>query len=384
MSEDKIYSLIFEIIELKEFERARYYALHLEKPLWSFFIRWEGIPFFLRNLCKKTKNLINKYEIKAESILEFYSITKDPDYHYVLYVLTSNKLICEEDKTELIEIEDDKLTCSLVSYIIDNNRISNINFNEIISSEEFAYEITDYKLTKVDNIEFLSNGYIFENKYYLYNIFIPRIKLSPTDMKPAIFKIIDEEALNPDLYLRIDERLGVPATENIKQISLTYEKFRGIQFNFNKTILERAKSIIVHGNINTLDKLLMVIKKDHDSILDEEFWHVEIEELPNLENSKSDIAIVTFIHGKYYPKRQSFRHIDYIKNQYSIENYIEKYKDYSNSDIKIDYYTEKSNHYKIWCIEEVDIKEETWYKLAYLSLRPVYRELFNEILGYDK
>jgi hypothetical protein len=215
----------------------------------------------------------------------------------------------------------------------------------------------------------------------LYSIYISKEKLDFFDKKPAVFKIMEEEILNPDIYMRLDERIAVPHTDIISLETLNFEKFRGIQFNFSNTKLDKGKNIIVHGNIESFHKLLMVIKKDYDNTLDEEFWHIELEELPYLESTTIKRVTVTFIHGKYYPQRRFFRHIDYIKNQYPYDIYHEKYKDMTNTSIQIDHYTDKTNHYKIWCVEEADISEDTWFKLAYMSLKPVYRKLLNEMLG---
>ena len=83
----------------------------------------------------------------------------------------------------------------------------------------------------------------------------------------------------------------------------------------------------------------------------------------------------------YYPEQNIFTHIDYTKNQYSEELYLQKYSD-SNDGISIDQYTSKRDlHYKIWCIENGRFTRETWYKLMIISLSEEYQTLLNEILG---
>ncbi|QMV45240.1 hypothetical protein FPL14_28885 [Cohnella cholangitidis] len=184
-----------------------------------------------------------------------------------------------------------------------------------------------------------------------------------------------------DFYLRLDERLATPLAEaNIAQ-RLAFEKFRGPSFRFSNTKIEQIKNIIVHFDPSTYNKILMVIKKDYDSLHNEEFWHIEVEQLPYVDRSKQVKNIITtFIHGKYYPFRKTFRHIDFIKNQYPIDKYCDKQDDRSKEDVQIDYYTTKDCHYKIWCVENIDISEETWYKLVSISLPEQYRILFDEIL----
>lgn len=392
MVEQKVEDLVLEIMCLEVFEDARYYAYNLAKPLWHIFkSKWNSIPYFLRNICEKSKRLISNSEVTLGDILNYYA--KDECYWWVASVIKRikpqvslneieilDKLLSGKDISEYVDVEEEKLVCSLVCYALDSNPIINLNFSEVCKSEIFEYDITDYNLTNVDNVEFLSSGYIYDKKYYLYNRCIPKSKIDLFDKKPAIFKIIEEEILDPDIYLRLDDRLAVPYTNVISLDSLNFERFRGIHFKFSKTVLKDIKNIIVHQDIKSFDKLLMVIKKDYDKELKEEFWHVEIEELPNFKNIDRKKVTTTFIHAQYYPKTRCFSHLDFTQNQYNYEIYSKKYKDASNTEVQIDHYTDKKNHYKIWCAEGTNIREETWYKLVKISLDTVYRKLFDEIL----
>lgn len=265
---------------------------------------------------------------------------------------------------------------------MDTNIFNKLDFRLICPREKFVYEITDYKLTKVKGIEFCPEGFIFDNKYYLYNIYINRKKIEYFDRMPGVFKLLSDNIPldKADFYLRLDERLSVPLSEANISDRLLSEKFRGPQFNFNNTKLEKIKNIVVHGDIETFDKLLMVIKKDFDQDLNEEFWHIELEELPCMEDKLRDIVCVTFIHAKYYPNQKVFKHMDFIKNQYQYTDYCQKFHDMTDSEIRIDFYTTKECHYKIWCVENIDISEETWYKVASVSLGPIYKKLFDEIM----
>ena len=123
----------------------------------------------------------------------------------------------------------------------------------------------------------------------------------------------------------------------------------------------------------------MVIKQDIDQDTGENFWHVEIETLPYKEAS-AGCVITTFLHGMYYPSSDKFTHIDYTKNQYDNEVYLQKYSDSQNG-LPIDQYTENRKlHYKIWCIENGAFTKETWYKLMIVSLPEIYRKLLDEML----
>lgn len=50
------------------------------------------------------------------------------------------------------------------------------------------------------------------------------------------------------------------------------------------------------------------------------------ETLPYYENRMCPV-ITTFLHGMYYPQNEIFTHIDYTKNQYSADEYQQKYAD---------------------------------------------------------
>lgn len=282
-----------------------------------------------------------------------------------------------------IIIDENILSCAVVSFVLDTNKYNDWDFESIVSNERFTYSINDYKLTKVSGIDFRQNGFIYDDKYYLYNIFIDRKTIENYNKMLAIFRLINDnvDLSKADLYLRLDERLAFPLEEVTISQSFCFEKFRGFSFQYADTKLEKIKNIIVHYDPNTFNNLLMVIKKDFDKILNCEFWHVELETLPYIDiTSKVKNICATFIHGKYYPNQHVFKHVDYIKNQYPFEKYCLKQKDRSNENIQIDYYTTKNCHYKVWCIENIDISEENWYKLASISLPEQYRNLLDEIL----
>lgn len=395
--------LVEKIKSLSIYRNTSYYTYHLGLALWRHFsgTKWNGIPYYIKTICQETKRLIKESYLSQEDILYFIANSKDnPSYFFVAqsiliygvskklndferYAIVSGEVSLPND----IVIDEDILSCTVACFVIDGNRYKEWDFEVNVPNEQFAYSITDYKLTKVNDVDFRQSGFIYDNKYYLYNIFINRKPIEFCDKMPAVFQLISEniDLGSADLYLRLDECLAVPLVEADITHRLVFEKFRGSSFRFANTKLEQIKNIIVHYDPKTFNKLLMVIKKDYDSILNEEFWHIELEQLPYIDRSKqSKDVCTTFIHGKYYPVRQIFRHIDFIKNQYPFDKYGDKQDDRSNQDIQIDYYTTKECHYKIWCVENIDISEEIWYKLASVSLSEQYRKLFNEILEMVK
>lgn len=392
--------LILAILSSEKYHSISYYTYHLPFPLHRHFAgtKWNGVQNYLRPLVDETNRLIQASGISQEKIIQYLANDiSNPSYLFVAQaILVYSIPIKLDDKQrfaiatkqaslpEGIHVDDEILACTLTCYVLDGNRYSQWDFNTVVSEEYFNYHTNDYYLSKVENVDFKQNGFICDNKYYQYSIFIDRLPLNAGEPIPAVFKIIqdDVDIIEADFLFRLDERLAIDVDKaDITHYELS-EKFYGPSFLFSETRLERAKSITIHYDPQTYYKLLMVIKRDYDKILDEEFWHIEVEQLPSITTKKKDkFVLTTFVHGKYYPRRRAFRHIDFTKNQYNMETYIQKHNGCSSSDISIDFYTEtKNQHYKIWCIENTDMAEELWYKLILVTLPPRYRYLFNEIL----
>lgn len=282
--------------------------------------------------------------------------------------------------TPFVDVVDmDVIALIVVSFVFDNLYPRKVDIGEIVGKEEFAYPTNQYKLTKVNGAFFKKDGLIFDGKGYFYNYFTNKTMLDPYDRMVGFAKIISEEIGDFDILYRLDERLAMPADEYYDYTGVPFAKFRGPQFNFDRRNLEGKKTIVVHIDEDTMDKLLMVVKQGIDQNTGEEFWHIEIETLP-YRNSTDGNVITTFLHGMYYPHKDMFTHIDYTKNQYSGDVYSQKYADSQNG-MTIDQYTETRDlHYKIWCIENGEFTRDTWYKLMIISLSEQYQKLLNEIL----
>lgn len=397
--------LIEQIKKLESYKEASFYCIHLPRPLYRVFLEstFGCIPFYIHKLSNEVKYYIDISNLSQYDIFSYISNPKKgTSYFLVAQNILRNTLPKSFTYTEIyniasgekafpkdIIINKEVLAYALTCFIIDKFSYKNFNINSLVLDEKFIYTTNDYKLTKIeDHIVFKQNGFIYKDKYYLYSIFIDKSPLNQTDFIPSIFKIILDniDIDNMDFYLRLDERLAIPLEYADIGSYMFFEKWRGCIFDFSNTKLEKLKNLIIHWDVDSYDKLLMVIKKDYDNNIDEEFWHIELETLP-FKDSKDKYCknvTTTFIHGKYYPIRKVFRHIDFIKNQYPFEKYLKKYNDNSTGDIKIDFYTTKECHYKIWCIENVDIKEDIWYQLVSVSLKNPYLKLFNEILETTK
>lgn len=276
------------------------------------------------------------------------------------------------------KVDMDVFTLIVASFIIDSICTHRLDISEIINGEVFAYATNQYKLTKVNGAIFKKDGLIFDHKGYYYNVFTNKQLLSSMDSIPGFIKIIQEETTNFDFLYRLDERLSMPEEEYFDYTGVPFGKFYGPQFRFECGALCNPKTIIVHMDDITQDKLLMVVKKSVDKD-GREFWHIEIETLPHKDSAVNNV-ITTFLHGMYYPDRNVFTHIDYTKNQYGGKEYLEKYTENQNG-LPIDQYTLcRDLHYKIWCIENGEFSIDTWYKLMIVSLPDHYQTLLNEML----
>lgn len=389
--------LILQIIECQTFRDTSYLTMNLRNLylLWS--EKFEEIPSFLKSITEEVKLLINKNKMSQKDVF-MYLATEKIGVRYFYCCIKILMYYCAEELDEYqiiaiinkreslpknFKIDENILACAVSAFVLDNYSDSDLDLNEILDYEIFEYEINDYKLTKLKKVEFNKDGFLINERFYIYNHFIERSPLTIRDEIPGVFKSISEffDIEKADFYLRLDERLHLPI-EEYKIFSKTdFYKVRGVNFKFSNTKLDGSKNIIFHKNLITDNSLLMVIKIDYDEV-HEDFWHVEIETLPNHQKlaKKKSYVITTFIHAIYYPKKNVFQHIDFTKNQYTFEEYSKKYKCDSNGEIKIDHYTKKENHYKIWCLENTDISIEVWCKLVKESIDDNFWNLFDEII----
>jgi hypothetical protein len=231
----------------------------------------------------------------------------------------------------------------------------------------------------VNESEFLRQGFIFKNKYYLYNLFLDTTIGGPSDNLPYTIRIIKDEIKDKNLFMRCDEKLAVPKSEMISTATMDFQKFRGISVDI--AYIEKLvykKEIVVHFDPDTLNKVVMIIKSDFDKD-GCKFYHFGVEELWNPILIKDNFVITNYIHAQYYPEEKGFNHIDFSVNQYSKEVFEEKYQDaVLDTNISIDQYGDE--HYKVWCVESQKIEIGTWSKLVCATLDEPFRPLFVEML----
>ena len=380
---EEIEQFLIEATETEEYKSVEYLAFSIYRPMLDYFTSLRNkenkfiTPLFLVPLVNRVGELFCAKGISGDNILNY--MEKNDSHGWVMYYDTA--FIRKPGVTETIQVDAEFLFLIITGFILDTFGKKHIDINEMVEGEQFAYETNQYRLTAVPGVVFKTDSFIFDGKAYVYNILTNKSKIEFFDTMPGFAKIITEDVGTGDILLRLDERLAVPAEQIISYSTINFEKFRGPQFHFADTDLAKAKTIIVHIDPKTCDKLLMVIKKDYDAVQKKSFLHVEIETLPYCHAGMNNFpCITTFLHGMYYPEDDVFTHIDYTKNQYIYADYEKKYAD-ADPDVPVDFYAEKKLHYKIWCIENGRYSRETWYKLMVASLHEKYHSLLDEILA---
>lgn len=380
---EKIDNFLLRIIESDEFKKVAYLCFSMRIQLLRFLTGKGRIDncLFLYPLIESIDIKFKESELDVEVLLE-YLVDADKNGWIFHWVMVHSYESCKDGNLRDIKIESKDFYAYIAGYILDYFNPYTIDIRKIINEEIFAYDTNDYKLSKINGAIFEKDGLLFDGKFYLYNIFTDVRMLGPADRMPAFAKIITDEVIDGDILYRLDERLALPENEALRYTPDIAEKFYGPQFNFTNSPLQNQRTIIVHIDPETMNKLLLVVKKREDDA-DEEFWNVEIETIPYIDITKykAKYVITTFLHGIYYPNKDIFTHIDYIKNNYDLNIYLEKYADCKDG-MPIDTYTHtKEEHYKIWCIENGHYNREVWYKLMTVSLSEKYQVLLDEIIN---
>ena len=339
------------------------------------------IPKYLENLIGIVIDKFNESGISTVDMLQ-YMLDNDINNWIHYYAYTFIIPVAKGEENKAVNDLSELYAFVLTGYILDTFREKRIDIKKLIEGQVLAHKTNQYDLTVVNGVEFKRDYFVFEGKAYLYSILTNTNTMQFGDTMPAFARIITEQVKDGNILLRLDERLALPINQAISYSTLNFEKYRGPQFHFKDSILKNQKTITIHIDENTADKLLLVVKKKVDNNSKKDFWHIELETLPYRDTaSKGKYCITTFLHGMYYPEDDCFTHIDCTKNQYEMSEYIKKYSE-CEPDIPVDLHT-KSNelHYKIWCIENGRYTREVWYNLMTASLNEKYRTLLDEILA---
>lgn len=376
---------LLDITETAEYKRIEYLIFSIRMNYLHYMdisriVKFE-IPKYLENLIGIVIDKFNESGISTVDMLQ-YMLDNDINNWIHYYAYTFIIPVEKGEENEAVNDLSELYAFVLTGYILDTFREKRIDIKNLVEGQVLAHKTNQYDLTVVDGIEFKRDYFVFEGKAYLYSILTNTNTMRFGDTMPAFARIITEQVKDGNILLRLDERLALPINQAISYSTLNFEKYRGPQFHFKDSILKNPKTITIHIDENTADKLLLVVKKKVDNNSKKDFWHIELETLPYRDTaSKGKYCITTFLHGMYYPEDDCFTHIDCTKNQYEMSEYIKKYSE-CEPDIPVDLHT-KSNelHYKIWCIENGRYTREVWYNLMTASLNEKYRTLLDEILA---
>lgn len=376
---------LLDITETAEYKRIEYLIFsirmnYLHYMAISRIVKFE-IPKYLENLIGIVIDKFNESGISTVDMLQ-YMLDNDINNWIHYYAYTFIIPVAKGEENEAVNDLSELYAFVLTGYILDTFREKRIDIKNLVEGQVLAHKTNQYDLTVVDGVEFKRDYFVFEGKAYLYSILTNTNTMRFGDTMPAFARIITEQVKDGNILLRLDERLALPMNQAISYSTLNFEKYRGPQFHFKDSILKNPKTITIHIDENTADKLLLVVKRKVDNNSKKDFWHIELETLPYRDTaSKGKYCITTFLHGMYYPEDDCFTHIDCTKNQYEMSEYIKKYSE-CEPDIPVDLHT-KSNelHYKIWCIENGRYTREVWYNLMTASLNEKYRTLLDEILA---
>ena len=376
---------LLDITETAEYKRIEYLIFsirmnYLHYMAISRIVKFE-IPKYLENLIGIVIDKFNESGISTVDMLQ-YMLDNDINNWIHYYAYTFIIPVAKGEENEAVNDLSELYAFVLTGYILDTFREKRIDIKNLVEGQVLAHKTNQYDLTVVDGVEFKRDYFVFEGKAYLYSILTNTNTMRFGDTMPAFARIITEQVKDGNILLRLDERLALPINQAISYSTLNFEKYRGPQFHFKDSILKNPKTITIHIDENTADKLLLVVKRKVDNNSKKDFWHIELETLPYRDTaSKGKYCITTFLHGMYYPDDDCFTHIDCTKNQYEMSEYIKKYSE-CEPDIPVDLHT-KSNelHYKIWCIENGRYTREVWYNLMTASLNEKYRTLLDEILA---
>lgn len=381
---ERIEHFMMEITESEEYKEVAYLAFSIRMNFLQYISHLRTtnfvVPPFLTGMVEYVSNCFEDSDISPTCMLEYMN-ANDKNGWVFYYDNTFLRPFSKRTESGTVQCDRNLFILILTGFIIDTFRETCVDIGKIFNDEKLEYETNQYGLTIVNGVEFKRDYFLFDKKAYLYSIFTNTSVIEFTDRMPGFARIITGNVKDGDILLRLDERLAVPEEHAISYSTLNFEKFHGPQFHFKDSHFENSKTIIVHIDTESADKLLMVIKQDYDTVRKERFMHIEIETLPFLQDYSPDKpCITTFLHGMYYPSNDCFSHIDYTKNQYAFRDYSMKYCE-ASSDVPIDFYADKQLHYKIWCIENGNYSRETWYQLMVASLPKRYCTLLDEILA---
>lgn len=354
----EIEEYLVNVLESQEYVSIEYLLMSIRKNYLHYLsgarLKQFEIPEYLEELVNVVRDKFEKTKISADEMLG-YMLDNDINDWIFYYANVFIFPAAQGEMSDCVKDVNELFYLVLTGYIIDLFRDRKIDIVKIVKNERLEHEKNQYGLSVVNGVVFKRDYFIFENKAYMYSILTNTEVIEFTDTMPAFARIITEKIETGDILLRLDERLALPVNQAISYSTLNSEKYYGPQFHFKDSIFRDSKTVIIHIDADSCDKLLMVIKQDYDMNRNEKFLHIEIETLPYI-GGKTDAkhCITTFLHGMYYPSDDSFSHIDCTKNQYPLSDYLKNIQ--KNKKIYLLIYIQKKIciiKYGVWKMENI-------------------------------
>ena len=367
-----------------------YYMKHRPANTLNLFCQYDGtIPVFMLNLIDDEIAIWKKCEVNLEELLSF---CFDGDFWYAGFRVLKPKISKTLDSTVLWTVLDNHLNFSdyfesdnlreilyaFSCYLIQEKWISFRSLEDIMNHECLEREQDKYGLSEVTDAKFGRQGFEIDGKYYLYSIFLDVSVKEAYSIMPMTVEILTMLS-DVKIKMRCDKHLSVSSEQKVVTATWDSQKFRGIQLVWAEIdSLIYGNETVVHGDPDSLNKLLLTISRDKEDGVT--FFHIGLEELWNPDKivDSDDVIVLNFIHAKYFPDKNIFTHIDFSVNQYRADIYRLKYADATNEKhISINQYSDI--HYKIWCVEGTSIEVGIWSSLVSATLNLPFRKLFYEM-----
>lgn len=372
----------------------KYYPIKIN----PFINRTKKIPYPIKLYTKELEVIINNHHVKSEELLKFCFCKRNGDGMYAALVSGTLSLI-EEQKYNFENMIFKAVECqiSFLDYFNYNySRLLEVfllfalndmerlfeNISDIINIEILEPNRDKYGLSDISNANFERQGFSVDGRFYLYNIFFDTSIGNANSFVPQTIEIF-KKIPNLSIFMRKDRNLSVLSKNKVCYASNDLQKWRGktlLLDNFEQQIINQ-KEVVVHFSPETMHKVLVIVKPER--IKNSEFcYNIVVEALwsPKSLCDSEKIVLTNFIHGCYFPKNNSFDHIDFSINQYSKKIFEDKYRDcVENTSVSIEKHSEE--HYKVWCIKSNMLSLKIWSELVFYTLDEPFRNIFSEIIG---
>jgi len=169
-------TIVEKIQSIESFPNAVYYYYTFKEPIWNSLKINADIPYFLQPLCTPVQQLLTDQHITTQELLIFSGEENQGQFYFSCNLYLSSKGVSFIEATEILDgkqkllndsiVDSDYLIAMLILHSIQDFKFTSDSLAIIYSTEEFKYETNDYKLSRVDSIDFFSKGFIYDKKFY--------------------------------------------------------------------------------------------------------------------------------------------------------------------------------------------------------------------------